>query len=269
MMVGRSSTPPTRDPGTSSIDHILVSQDLASSITASCFLPFHFITRSDHRALILELDLTETSWRVSISPYQPNESFAVDTKKNSTSYNLSASQSIERLQIEQRLQDITINKNHLSLNQRRKELEAIDRKLTASQLEAESHLPAPKIWDWSPALITANITHAIWKKIVDSKKTISASPESSVNLLMQLLQDNGKDPMQGDPSRSAASQLRIASKNLRKQRKRSSKLRGSHLAHLESEARIRVHAIKNAEDALRTYRQFRQVDSPQGGKSNH
>ena len=53
-------TPPTRDPGSNTIDHVLCTPELFESISRAEYLPFRYGIDSDHRAIIMDMDLKRT-----------------------------------------------------------------------------------------------------------------------------------------------------------------------------------------------------------------
>lgn len=158
---GSSDIPPTHQQGSGAVDHIWITEDLLPYVRRVGIAPMNFIMPSDHRALILDIDIESICAEhiIQFTPFDRRRlktSQAVRTSKYITKLDqLFVTQGIPKraLQLEAFLsQDKWTDEER---DQVIKLIESLDKQLCSIQLTAEKSLSAAHDIPWSPRLRNA------------------------------------------------------------------------------------------------------------------
>ena len=266
MTIHNANPPPTRQPGSKTIDHILVSPSLVPLVVSSHYYPFGYMVQSDHRPLVLELDLTSVMSNSPIILPTPRL-LSSSHRQNSRLYRKLSGELLLTHRIHHKFRYLLDNPHNLPLKRCRKLLNALDRKHISLLRKAESAIPPPKQWPWSPRLILSTMIHAFWRQKTSLLHTITHSSHASNESLRAIIASKGADPFQGDQTRTSSSELRMARRRLARDRQNAHQLRSSFLT-LQSanqsnqEKSKRILKILSSEQWRQIYRAFKSVDSP-------
>ena len=168
MMVHKNNPPPTRYPGSKTIDFIMVSAEMERCVTGAEYLPFNFMLESDHRAILAELQLghlfhSDMKQAVKLEKRALRSSH----KENSKKYREAVTRMVTERNMGQKCEKLSGRGAGLSMRQERKLLNYLDRSLTRISLKVERYLPKEKPWDFYHRLVQASLIKAYWSIVVD------------------------------------------------------------------------------------------------------
>lgn len=144
--------PPTYHMSDEAIDHIWVSPNLLQYIKQVGIAPKHFITTSDHRAILLDIDMQTISndENLVMTPFE-RQRLKVSNVKRVEVYNESADQSFIEEACETHLEYLEhIAKDPEKHKEACEKLDFADMQIYNIQMKAENKLPAVHPDPWSP-----------------------------------------------------------------------------------------------------------------------
>jgi hypothetical protein len=172
---GTDGEPATHTRGSSRIDYMLISQDLIDYVSAAGILPFKTFTKSDHRALFMDIDLeaylggkpsdTALSTRRGLSSNDPRavrkyraelEVFLLESKIERRTY--------------AKIKEIARSPIGLT-SKLAVELNALEKQFAKGKLDAEEKCAKVRSVPWSPKLMEAQQRLRFWKYWLSEKRT--------------------------------------------------------------------------------------------------
>lgn len=224
---GIDGEPNTHDRGTRRIDYIFATADIFKYIVRSTILPFKDICYTDHRALLIDIDL-QKFLRCKAPPTPPKDPRGISSSKPIPIKEF-------RKAFEQILNESTIELDLDNMNQRLiddpsnfdpTELNRIDARLTQILLQLDDNCKVYDVTPWSPALIKAKHAVRYWRLWQSQLKlNIDFAHQRS------RLHVNPTCPIDNLTPITVADQLRKARIKLIKAFKNADDLRKEHLQH--------------------------------------
>ena len=261
-------TPPTREGGSLTIDHILLSTPIAAAIQKAEFLPFKFGINSDHRALIIDIDLNMISGRSNITTTKPQR--ALDSRKiiSAKMYKDIMTEFLKNTETIKLLDSIPDPMNSRTKRTAIRRLELLDRKQTRAMIEAEKALPKQTGNEWSPELDESVRLHHYWTTIAGTTSAGKRLHQDTRRELEATVEHI--DKYQGNPSRSVWSQKRFATKRLKQAKKFDQLNRKKFLRSLletrSAAEKTTVQAILQAESKIHLHQRFKTILRPRRGQ---
>jgi hypothetical protein len=206
--------------GSKKIDHILVSSDIAQTITKCAILPFDTVYVSDHRGIYAAFDSKQLfQARLPEYPDMPRRGLYSTRPKIIAKYNKI---------VDSRLQE---QKEYIKLDEvdpsnkttdEWPDLERIDKALHEIVLETEKKIQGPSLGPWSPPIEHAAILIRYWRIQYANRRKKRDISKILQSLYNQLPEEEQKKT---EKTTSIRAHLRRARKNLRTIRIDSEKLR--------------------------------------------
>ena len=162
-------TPPTREHGTKTIDHILMSTSLIPAVTNAEYLPFKYGVFSDHRALVIDISTTILKAKPEILNKKRSKKLDSRVCPNAKIYKNNMTTFLRSSGQVKRLREIRTPRNKKERRRAVRGLELFDRKQTNEMIQAENKLPQRYGHLWSPQLRdSAKLLH-YWKTRLKEK----------------------------------------------------------------------------------------------------
>jgi hypothetical protein len=172
---GTEDEPATYTRGKTRIDYILISPDLVEFVSAAGILPFKTFTKSDHRALFMDIDLDRyLGGRPSDAALATRRGLASNDPRAVRKYRAELEKFLQKSKIEQRvyakIKEIEGSPPGLTAKLAN-DLNELDDELTQGKLEAEKVCATVRSVPWSPTLMEAQQRLRFWKYWLSEKKT--------------------------------------------------------------------------------------------------
>jgi hypothetical protein len=156
---GTEGEPAMHTRGSSRIDYMLISQDLVDFVSAAGIVPFKTFTKSDHRALFMDIDLDNyLGGRPSDTALATRRGLTSNDPRAVQKYRAELEAFLLKSSIEQRTyaKIKEIEKSMVGLSPRLAEdLNALENEFTKGKLEAEEKCAKVRSVPWSPVLMEA------------------------------------------------------------------------------------------------------------------
>ena len=265
-----TETPPTREHGSQTIDHMLISTSMLETIRRAEYLPFKYGVNSDHRALALDLDLERLKGDPEIKNERPQR--VLDSRNCTTArkYKDTLTEFLKRIGKAQPLINISAPRTSRERRKAIRNLEMYDRKQTQMMLKTERSLPKKREWQWSPQLHEAVKIHQYWsirQNAASGGRELHPDAKERIEESVKTL-----DKYQGHPEWTIWKQRRKSLQRLREANKQDGLNRQKFLDELieqrsDAEA-TSVRAIKHNEYIIRLHRGFNLIIKPRRAQIN-
>jgi hypothetical protein len=171
---GTEGEPATHTRGSSRIDYMLISHDLIDYVSAAGILPFKTFTKSDHRALFMDIDLEAyLGGRPSDTALATRRGLSSNDPRAVRKYRSELEKFLLKSQIEQRtyakIKEITTSKTGIT-PRLAEELNALEKEFSQGKLDAEATCAKVRSVPWSPKLMEAQQRLRFWKYWLSEKR---------------------------------------------------------------------------------------------------
>ena len=136
MAESMEQTTPTREHGSSTIDHILISNQLMQAVTRAEYLPFKYGIFTDHRALIMDLSMTKLRARQDTEPQKRGKKLNSKVCATASTYKTELTNYLRDSGQVEKLFGTSKPKDRKSRRKAIRRLELFDRKQTKTMLQA-------------------------------------------------------------------------------------------------------------------------------------
>jgi hypothetical protein len=172
---GTEEEPATYTRGRTRIDYMLISPDLVEFVSAAGILPFKTFTKSDHRALFMDIDMDcYLGGRPSDAALATRRGLTSNDPRAVRKYRAELEVFLKKSKIEQRTFDKIREIERSTKGMTPKlaaELNKLEAELTQGKLEAEKQCAKVRSVPWSPKLMEAQQRLRFWKYWLSEKKT--------------------------------------------------------------------------------------------------
>ena len=253
-------TPPTRSPGTRTINHVTDSTKLKQAIRNDEYLPFGYGINSDHQAIIVDIDMKQLHGRATSTLSRGTRKLQSRNCVSARSYREEMSRYLQESGSFERLHSI---KSHVKNRQRRRAirgLELFDRSLTKNMLQAAKTLRRKPIQLWSPKLQDAVKLFHYWQAL--HRANIRGK---RLHQVIEKLEETitGLEKDQGQTRSSVRRQIKTSLKIVREITKNNREIRKKFLRetlHERSEAEARlIKTILFTEHIIKLHQNFNTI----------
>ena len=256
-------TPPTRDPGSKTIDHVLVSTTIVGHIQDAQYLPFRFGVDSDHRAIVV--DISEHIFEKA-PPESKGENRKLSSRKihQARQYKTRMTEYLRNAKINQRLQIVEGLYKRKLRRRAIRNLELVDRRLSAVMRKLEKEIKRHQRRLWSPEIRDAAKMLHYWQTHHRAlRRGCVLHPQVLERLEISIA---GLDKDQGQQGASLSKQLKAAKKKMREANSMHRELRNRHMQRLMEERSAiqgsHIKAIRHAENMSQIHRNLNLVMKP-------
>jgi hypothetical protein len=172
---GAEGEPATHMRGKNRIDYMLISNDLVEFVSAAGILPFKTFTKSDHRALFMDIDLDSyLGGRPSDTALATRRGLSSNDPRAVRKYRTELEAFLLKSKIEHRTyaKIEEIEKSKAGLTPRLGlELNALENEFSKGKLDAEKSCAKIRSVPWSPQLMEVQQRLSFWKYWLSEKRT--------------------------------------------------------------------------------------------------